>query len=163
MTNESHQSGPFVIGVLSDTHGTLPDAAYEALKGADAIVHAGDIGCGPVLDVLETIAPVVLVRGNNPCATEAGRPQVADVVLGGVSILVAHSEEDLLFAATPSGGPARVVVTGHTHVGYAEERDGVLRVNPGSPTQPRGGSAASVAIIEIHGDGRVTARLVPLI
>ena len=35
-----------IIGVISDTHGLLRPEAVAALRGADRIVHAGDVG-GP--------------------------------------------------------------------------------------------------------------------
>ena len=34
---------PF-IGVISDTHGLMRPGALEALRGADFIIHAGDVG-----------------------------------------------------------------------------------------------------------------------
>lgn len=151
-----------MIGIVSDTHDTLSNAAYEALAGVDAIVHAGDIGDGLVLEALETIAPVVLVHGNNRYATEQGRPFLADLMLGGVRTVVTHRREDLPRTFAPGDRPVRLIVTGHTHLGRIEERDGVVRVDPGSPTLPRRGSGRSVALVEIHDDGRITARLVPL-
>lgn len=42
------------IGVIADTH-TLFD--LETLKGADHILHAGDIGDRSVIEQLEQIAP----------------------------------------------------------------------------------------------------------
>jgi predicted phosphodiesterase len=48
------------------------------------------------------------------------------------------------------------VVTGHTHIAKIDERDGVLRVNPGSA-----GNDGTVALVEVAGD-RVTARIVSL-
>src|SRR6058998_3596856 len=53
------------VGVISDTHGLLRPEAVMALRGVDAIVHAGDIGTSDVLDRLGAIAPVTAVRGNN--------------------------------------------------------------------------------------------------
>ena len=54
-----------MIGVISDTHGLVRPEVLEILKGVDLIIHAGDIGGVEVLNVLETIAPVKAVRGNN--------------------------------------------------------------------------------------------------
>ena len=55
----------FGLGVISDTHGLLRPEAIEALRGSDMIVHAGDVGSPDVLRGLETLAPVIAVRGNN--------------------------------------------------------------------------------------------------
>ena len=53
------------IGLISDTHGLVRPAALAALKGSELIIHAGDIGKPEVLAALETIAPVIAIRGNN--------------------------------------------------------------------------------------------------
>ena len=153
---------PFVIGVVSDTHGALSDAAFEALSGSDAIVHAGDVGVGHILAALEAIAPVTLVRGSNSCVAEGQAPVVANVRLGGVRVMVAHVESDLTGASDPALVGARVAVFGHTHRPEIAECDGVLWVNPGSPSDPRQGSPKSVALVTIAVDGSVTARIVPL-
>ena len=53
---------------------------------------------------------------------------------------------------------ANVVLFGHTHVPLCLEEEGVLYLNPGSLTSPRGGSHASYAILEIE-KGRAAATL----
>lgn len=156
------ESAGFRIGIVSDTHGALPDAAEAALAGMDAIVHAGDIGPGCVLDVLGTIAPVTAISGNMDLGPATMLPHATNVVLGGVRFVVAHRERDLAGSLDPVRAGARVAVFGHTHVASIEERDGVLRVNPGSPTAPRGGGPASVAVVTVAPDGAVSAEIVPL-
>jgi len=47
------------IGIIADTHGLLRPEAVEALRGVDAIVHAGDVGGAHVLDGLRALAPSV--------------------------------------------------------------------------------------------------------
>jgi putative phosphoesterase len=150
----------FVIGVVADTHGALSNAAAKALEGSDAIVHAGDVGPGYVLETLEAIAPVTLVRGSNSCVAEGRAPIVVNVKLGGIRVMAAHLESDLTGAADPALAGARVAIFGHTHLAEITECDGVLWVNPGSPTQPRQGSAKSVALVTIAVDGSVSARIV---
>src|SRR5207244_2644423 len=59
------------VVVLSDTHirrgssRRLPDAAYDALGRADAILHAGDVLVPELLHELAGLAPVHAVLGNN--------------------------------------------------------------------------------------------------
>jgi putative phosphoesterase len=154
---------PFRIGVVSDTHGKLPVSAEDALAGVDAIVHAGDVGGGLVLERLESIAPVTVVRGN--CDTGSGSlrwPPLANVRLGGVRVIAAHRASSLTVELDHARAGARVAIAGHTHVGRVERREGVLWVNPGSPSCPRAGAPASVAIVEVAPDGAVRARLVTL-
>ena len=51
------------IGVLSDTHGIVPQQVYTFFKDCDELWHAGDIGPG-VLDELMRFKPVRAVFGN---------------------------------------------------------------------------------------------------
>ena len=53
------------IAVLSDTHGLLRLEILEILRGCEAILHGGDINKQKILDELNRIAPVYVVRGNN--------------------------------------------------------------------------------------------------
>ena len=52
------------LGVISDTHGLLRPEAVEALRGADRILHAGDVGAPEIIEALAQIAPVTAIRGN---------------------------------------------------------------------------------------------------
>ena len=53
------------IGIISDTHGLLRPEVIKALDGCEAILHGGDINRQEIIDQLEEIAPVYVVRGNN--------------------------------------------------------------------------------------------------
>ena len=53
------------IGIISDTHDLLRPEVVEALQGCECILHCGDISSQRILDQLEQIAPVKVVRGNN--------------------------------------------------------------------------------------------------
>ncbi|HET7159093.1 MAG TPA: metallophosphoesterase family protein, partial [Burkholderiales bacterium] len=68
------------VGVISDTHGMLRDAAATMLQGCELIVHAGDIGSLAVLEALRKIAPLVAVRGNNDRDAWACTLPVTEVV-----------------------------------------------------------------------------------
>jgi hypothetical protein len=153
---------PFRIGVISDTHGELPDAVLEEFEGVDAIVHAGDCGTAYVLEALERIAPVTAVCGNCDLPGTLPCPHVVNVELGGVRIVVAHRERDLAGSLEPARAGARVAITRHSHIAAIGERDGVLWVNPGSPSFPRGGQPASVGFIVVEPDGSLRASVVPL-
>ena len=90
------------IGLISDTHGLLRPAALDFLRGADHIVHGGDIGGPDILETLAALAPLTAVRGNNdrePWA--AALPLQVDLEFGGVKIHVLHDIADL-----PAPAPA---------------------------------------------------------
>jgi len=163
VTQETEPGTVFAVGVVSDTHGVVSDVALAALVGCDAIVHAGDVGDGWVLELLGAVAPVTAVRGNDDYGALRYRlPEIENVMLGGARFLIAHKEEHLVGAADPASASARVAVTGHTHVCLVEERDGILFVNPGSASRPRTGGEATVVVVRIDGAGVISFEVVAL-
>jgi predicted phosphodiesterase len=55
----------YLIGIISDTHGRLPQSVLKAFKNTDLIIHAGDIGDPHIIEALEKIAPTRAVRGKH--------------------------------------------------------------------------------------------------
>lgn len=143
------------IGLVSDTHGLLRPEVLDFLRGADHILHGGDI-CGPeVLEALRELAPVTAVRGNNDRGSWAEALAPAETVrIDGVLVHMVHDLNDLQLPAV-----ARVVVTGHSHKPRVDERAGVLYVNPGSAGPRRFSLPISAGELRIAGT-QVTARLV---
>ena len=134
--------------MISDTHGALDPAVVRLFEDVDLIVHAGDIGGADILLDLEAVAPVLAVRGNTDHgAWAAALPDSASIHAGGLLVWVVHDASSKL---PPPG--AGVVVSGHTHRPAVERAGNVLHVNPGSPTEPRGGiRRPTVARLEFHG------------
>ena len=140
------------LGLISDTHGQVPSAVYEALSGVDHVLHAGDVGSMDVITELEAIAPVSAVLGNTDYGINLPLSRVE--VFAGYKCLIHHIVDlpapsallhDLITTEKP-----KVIVFGHTHIPYAKQLGGVWFLNPGSACSPRGGSVASVAIAEIE-------------
>ena len=145
------------IGVISDTHGQLSEAALEALKGVHHIVHAGDIGGPELIPALERIAPVTAVRGNMDHGGWAQKLPPADMVaLDGVYVYILHDIHTL--DLDPLAAGVKVVISGHTHQAAMKTVDGVLYFNPGSASSGRYASPESVGIIELASN-----RIVPQI
>jgi len=137
------------IGVISDTHGNLGAGARDALTGADVILHAGDFDTPEVLAQLEKLAPVIAVRGNMDYGRWANPLPVTDLVeLGGVYLYLLHNLHAL--DLDPAAAGIQVVVSGHTHQPAAIRSNGILFLNPGSPTSPRYGSEPSVAMLRLN-------------
>ncbi|HEX2850652.1 MAG TPA: metallophosphoesterase family protein [Acidimicrobiales bacterium] len=151
--------------VLSDTHlrpgrnRRLPDAVYDALGGADAILHAGDIVTNDLLDELSGFAPVHAVLGNNDDGVLAGRlPETRIDELEGVRVGMIHDSGPTV------GRPLRMrrrfpdcdlVVYGHSHVPFdGAGLDGQHLFNPGSPTERRAQPAHTFGIVDLAG-GRI--------
>jgi len=148
------------IGLISDTHGLLRPQALAFLRGCDHIVHGGDIGHQGVLDALAALAPLTAVRGNNDGATWADAVRETErIELGGVRLYAIHDLAAL--DIDPAAEGIRVVVSGHSHRPLAEERAGVLYINPGSAGPRRFRLPISVAELRIDG-GAVVPRIVEL-
>ena len=145
------------VGLISDTHGLLRPEALKFLRGADHIIHAGDIGAPEVLDELRKLAPVIAVRGNNDRGGWARRvPLEVDMTIGSVRIRVVHDIADL------AGKGFRAVISGHSHKPKVEERDGVLYVNPGSAGPRRFTLPVTAGELKIS-KGAVRARIEELL
>ena len=176
------------IGLISDTHipeamPEIPKEVLDVFKGVDMILHAGDMHAIRVLDWLERIAPVLAARGNGdgPGLQSPGKgnanqdPRIkhAQVVeSGGLKIGVVHDfpfpeEAEYLsidaFLERDFGGHVDVVVCGHTHLAKISEYQGILIINPGSPTLPNNYSSrlGNVGILEIE-DGKARAEILQL-
>ena len=132
-----------LIGLLSDTHipdhaKELPAQLKEAFYGVDLILHAGDIYIVSVLDELERVAPVLAAKGDDDMLSTANDRRVEQqhiLNLDGVTIWLAHEIYGFWPPINSKTHPD-VVVFGHTHQASLENHEGVLQVNPGSPTFP---------------------------
>ena len=139
------------VGIISDNHGDWTSQINESLAGVDAIIHAGDIGPYKYVLKMEGIAPTTAVLGN----TDGDMPldETAVVTLGEKKFLVKHivnphrlqvSLCERLKQIQPD-----VVIFGHTHEPFCETLGGILFLNPGSVTQPRGGYRPSMVRLTI--------------
>jgi putative phosphoesterase len=146
--------------VLSDTHGHINEAALAILKQTDVILHAGDIDRPEVLDALHTIGRIIPVRGNMDIGAWAEQlPKEEFVELGPILIYVTHDRTKI--SLDPEAAGIHVVVSGHTHRPEMMRKNGVLYLNPGSASFPRGGPQASIALLRIN-DGIIACRHITL-
>jgi hypothetical protein len=131
----------------------------RAFEGVNLILHAGDIYIPSCLDWLERIAPVKAVelgaRMHFSMDDRVAEKQVME--LEGYTIGMVH---DLMLPGMPNevrpgvierefpslrlstsvetffGAAVDIVVFGHTHQAVVESHQGILLVNPGSPSLP---------------------------
>jgi putative phosphoesterase len=155
-----------IVGVLSDTHGSLHAAVIPLFRAANVelILHAGDVGKRRVLQELEEIAPVVAVRGNIDTNGEVARlPLEARLVKEGTDIYMTHiGGKPLMWLSSLPDPKPDVAICGHSHMALLERASGVLFLNPGAAgTQPRFGQPLSAAILTLA-DGSASAEIVTL-
>lgn len=149
MSDVAQAHKEILVGVVSDTHGRLPPQVLQALEGVSLIIHAGDLTTPQVLESLRQANKFTAVRGNSDTHDELRSLPHSEVVqLGGVFIYVIHDLMDL--DIDPRAAGFDVVVYGHSHVPRIQERQGVLYLNPGSPTFPRMGTSPAVALLRIQ-------------
>ena len=148
------------LAIISDTHmpkgrRALPRACLERLAAADAILHAGDFIARSVYEELLGIGPPVhAVCGNVDTPELRDRlPEALELELDGVRLAMVHD-------SGPAAGrmtrmrirfpDARVVVFGHSHLPLLTEGpDGLILLNPGSPTERRRAPRHTMAQAEI--------------
>jgi putative phosphoesterase len=142
------------FGILSDTHGRLDPAVLKAFAKVDRILHAGDIGSEEVLTALEKIAPVTAIRGNNDLGTPLEHlPDLERIEIDRREILLIHSVKDY---RKPTGGMKErlkgidpdVVISGHSHKGLIEQKEGVIYFNPGGAGPKRFSLKRSIGLME---------------
>jgi hypothetical protein len=162
------------LGLVSDTHlpercRALPPALFDAFRGVDLLLHAGDVGALSVLDRLGAIAPMVAVHGNDDTA-EARRelPYQQIVKAAGRRLLLTHAHypdraDELASRRDDAWEPklarraamgrragAPLVVFGHTHVPMAfRYADDISLINPGALAAPNAVSRQSVRSVAL--------------
>jgi len=137
------------------------------LRGADLILHAGDVCTATVLAELAQYAPVVAVLGNNdgPDVADWGAVRTAEFNLDGLRVAMLHD-------SGPSSGrlarmrrafpAADLVVFGHSHIPLDQSGYGLRIFNPGSPTDRRRQPHGTLGVLQVA-DGRLAeAAIVPV-
>lgn len=158
------------IGIVSDTHGDVAawEKAWDYLKDADFILHAGDVlyhgAFNPILpsynprelaEVLNQLSvPLYIARGN--CDSDVDQLALEyplespylHLVLSGGSILAHHGhiKDEVSLLRLAKKTQAKLVISGHTHLYEAKVVEGVMFLNPGSPSLPMGGRSPTISL-----------------
>jgi uncharacterized protein len=160
------------VVVLADTHAprrwrACPPRVAEQLRGADLILHAGDVCTASVLAELAEYAPVAAVLGNNdgPDVARWGAAETAELGLDGLRVAMVHD-------AGPAAGRltrmrrrfpgADLVVFGHSHIPLDESAYALRIFNPGSPTDRRRQPHGTLGVLRIDSGALVEATIVPV-
>jgi putative phosphoesterase len=152
------------LAIVSDTHlprfgRVLPRALVEGFEreAIDSILHAGDWTTPLAVDLLEQLAPVDGVAGNND------GPELHDrfgtrriVALDGVRIGITHghlgpggTSEDRARSAFAGEAELDAIVFGHSHIPRIRRPAvGPSLINPGSPTDKRRQPAFTWVVLE---------------
>ncbi|MBO4307253.1 MAG: metallophosphoesterase family protein [Bacteroidales bacterium] len=127
------------IGILSDTHGSIPKQVYTFFEECDELWHAGDIGPN-VLDTLRDFKPVVAVFGNmDNWDMRYILPETQLFVREGLKIIMTHiggypgHYEKRLLSLFNEEKPD-IFVAGHSHILRVmyDNSYAILHINPGA-------------------------------
>jgi uncharacterized protein len=160
------------VVVLADTHAprrwrSCPPRVARELRGADLILHAGDVCTATVLAELAQYAPVTAVLGNNdgPDVAGWGAAPTAELTLDGLHVAMLHD-------SGPSSGRlarmrrafpgADLVVFGHSHIPFDQSGYGLRIFNPGSPTDRRRQPHGTLGVLCIKDAKLAEAAIVPV-
>lgn len=149
--------------MISDTHvpkkaRVIPQPALDAFRGADLILHAGDLVVPEVIAELQRVAPVVAVAGNNDppdLAEQLGL--VRTVELEGFRIGLTHGHigvgNSTVGRALSHFPGADCVIFGHSHIAYQQRHGATLAFNPGSATDRRRSPSCSFGMLYLEPSG----------
>lgn len=154
--------------VLADTHiprraRALPEGVVWHLRSTDLIVHAGDLIEASLLEELALYAPVRAVKGNVDLP-EVDLPETLEFDFGGARIAAIHDpgrKEGRRGRLKRRFPEARVIVFGHSHIPFLDDEDGLLLLNPGSPTDKRRQPHHTFALLRAQ-KGSVQAEIIVL-
>jgi uncharacterized protein len=139
---------------------------WHHVDACDAVLHAGDVVTGDLLDALRARRPVHAVLGNNDHDLVGALPDRLELELGGVRLAMVHDSgaragrERRVHRWFPD---ARVVVFGHSHEPVDAEGDGGQRLfNPGSAVQRRLQPHRTIGLLDLCGGAVVRHEIVPL-
>ena len=148
------------IFVVSDTHGKIDEfiEKVKSMEKPDLIIHLGDyvedgLKIESVLEV-ETI----IVKGNGDYYRgDYNEDEI--ITIGDKKVFITHGHnygvrytmDRLVYKAQEAN--ANLVLFGHTHKSIFTEKDGIMIMNPGSTSMPRGFDwKKTFGIIEIGED-----------
>lgn len=143
------------IMVISDTHGNITKATelYDRLNpGAhfDLVIHCGDYVRDAIAFQAQTGCDLVCVPGNCDGCHDRNY-EVVNTPAGKMLVTHGYAENvksDLMkLYYLAEENECKAVCFGHTHVSGIWDIAGIKMINPGSLTNPRGGTQPSAAII----------------
>jgi hypothetical protein len=157
-----------LVAVLADTHiprraKGLPEGLTPHLESADLILHAGDLFVEDVLYEMEAYAPVRAVKGNVD-GWNVRLPETLEFAVGNVPVAMIHdsgSKKGRRNRMRRRFLGARVVVFGHSHIPWLDDEDGLMLLNPGSPTDKRRQPDYTFGLLVVE-DGEVRAEILTL-
>ncbi len=147
------------IGVISDSHQMYSniDLGMKYLKDVDLIIHAGDNYKDATYITNNYNINALAVGGN--CDIDGIEERIE--LINNKRFFITHGHKygvkmniNRIFYAGRQNN-SDIVIFGHTHIPFYAVEEGMVILNPGSISLPRGGSKKSLSIITIENDIKV--------
>lgn len=129
------------VGIIADTHNVLKKEVLKELKKCDYIIHAGDLVNETILQQLQKITKVYVVKGNND-QLDLNLEEYFEI--GGYSFYLVHqlnTKKDVDF-----------YIYGHSHQLSCYQKDKTLYLNPGSCGKKRFSLPLTYIVLELYKD-----------
>jgi hypothetical protein len=150
------------LAIVSDTHiparaSEIPDWVVEAVRSADAVIHAGDFTSQAAYDrVLDLAGGNLTAVAGNMDDHGLGLSQTDTLELAGHEFVVTHGtgspagyEDRVREAATRAASVEDpIAVAGHTH-SVLDDDDGIRILNPGSATAAPPAAEATMMVASV--------------
>lgn len=127
------------IGILSDTHGWLDPELVDIFqdKQVDLLIHAGDIGNQEVIDQLEAIAELKIVKGNIDGGDLRFLPETLVFTVGPRKFVLRHiagspRSPNMAARGLIAEHKPDIFICGHSHIPVVGRVKETLWVNPGA-------------------------------
>jgi hypothetical protein len=128
------------IGLISDTHGFLPERLFIFFEKSDEIWHAGDIGTLEVAERLEAFRPLRAVYGNiDDHEIRSVYPQHQRFTCEGTDVWITHTggypgRYERHVKPEIFLNPPKLFISGHSHILKVinDPKLGLLHINPGA-------------------------------
>ena len=156
------------IAVVSDSHGQTYsiERALSTVGEYDAVIHLGDFAADGEAVCEKLGKPLYAVLGNcdfiHPPKGNFSHELLIE--LEGAKLLLTHGHRHGVDSFSTWTARERALklgadalLYGHTHVPEVSYKDGLLVMNPGSTSQPRGRSMPTVGLLVIE-NGRIVPR-----
>lgn len=154
------------IAVISDTHGYVEHCidALDKIDDIDLIIHLGDYS-KDVKAIRKAIDTTIINVKGNCDAYDFETPDDEIIELKGKKIFLTHGDlyrvkyglNDIYYRAKEIN--ADVALFGHSHTSTLIEHEGILFLNPGSPSLPRAGTSKSIGLLYID-DNNVRGEII---
>ena len=129
-----------LIGLLSDTHGSVHPSIIKFFGNCDEIWHAGDIGNMTTAEVLQNLKPLRAVHGNiDGYELRQIFPEELRFTVGGVSVYMTHiggfpGRYEKKVRETLMREHPQLFISGHSHILRVinDPKLKLLHINPGA-------------------------------